>query len=186
MVIEESDDCISNPFPTLSAVATATGRAAAAPAPVSASIQKQCAQRLRSVKNPPKKGASRPAQYAGVTKPPASSFVQSRRARKKFNRQTGSEDKTQLNRSQPEPSLPPPGPLGVARASNMIPVVKSRLAPMAVTSQKVEDPLAMLKKIEKDLKQLSNRASFRRIMESKSYSSSTIQLYRFNIRTIST
>ena len=168
----ESGDVFSDSFSILPVSSSVTATATA-PAPVSESIQKQCAQLLRSGKTFRPNKAARPAQYAGVAKavPPSK---MSKRARKKLNatlRQQGMGNQNQSqNQNQPQPvtRLPPPSPPPVvARASNMIPLTNSRLAPICETAKPIEDPLANLKSIEKELKLLSTRASFRRVMESK-------------------
>lgn len=149
--------------------------------PLSVDLQKQIAGLLRSGKTykPPKSGqpksgssksgASNP-QYAGVTKKtsPAGRF-----------RGWGGKKKRSKGKDKQQQAQPPPAkkksatqsasgpPLGVARSANTEPVTNSRLAPIEVAEEHVNDPLATLKAIEKKFKDLNSDASFRRVMESK-------------------
>lgn len=139
---------------------TASTAAKNADPPVSLSMEKQCAEILHSGKALYPKKQARPPQYAGVAKavPPS---TMSKRARKKLNARQSQE--------RLQPSLPPPASSSsvVARSSNKIPLTKSRLAPITEVSKPVEDPLASLRRIERELKQLKPPAPFRKIMESK-------------------
>lgn len=159
LMVIESDELSSGSFcnlpTTFSMAATNTNP------PVSLSMEKQCAEILHSGKTLYPKKQPRPPQYAGIAKvvPPS---TMSKRARKKFN--------ARQNQERLQSSLPPPDSSSsvVARSSNKIPLTNSRLAPIPEVSKPVEDPLANLRRIEKELKQLKSRASFRKIMESKS------------------
>ncbi|KAJ5341876.1 hypothetical protein N7541_011000 [Penicillium brevicompactum] len=134
-----------------------------------------------------KSGASN-SQYAGVTKKtsPAGKFrgwggkkkrskgkgkqqqAQPPRAKKKSAAQSAAQSATQAatqsaTQSASQPASGPP--LGVARSANTEPVTNSRLAPIEVAEEHVDDPLATLKAIEKKFKDLNSDASFRRVME---------------------
>ena len=165
--------------------------------PLSVDLQKQIAGLLRSGKTykppksrQPKSGSSKSgasnSQYAGVTKKtsPAGKFrgwggkkkkskgkgkqqqAQPPRAQKKSAAQSAAQSATQFaTQSASQPASGPP--LGVARSANTEPVTNSRLAPIEVAEEHVDDPLATLKAIEKKFKDLNSDASFRRVMESK-------------------
>ena len=155
LVVVESNDLGLSSFanlPTSSSSVAAAGGAGTA----DISMQKQCAELLRSgiTRNPNR--ANRSPRYGGVGKG-ATRLAKSRRGRRQPKAK-----KSKAPQQQPQNPLPV-----VARSSNMIPLVSSRLPPIPDNAKPPEDPLAKLKNIEKEIKLLSSRASFRKVMESK-------------------